>query len=294
MPSYQLYGLTLNTEWPVDIPKGIEQNGIYFHVLPCQHEPLPDHIYKDEKGAYYRIDDYDILSFDFAEFWIQPTIITCHLKDDSKSYLVETLLLGTVLAFYIERYGAIALHGSAVNVDGSCIAFLSGVHGGKSVIASAFVHKCRCFVTDELLVVSKDAIVYPGPPIIHLWPDAVEHIFDLEPTGPGRCRLLVTTPQTTPLRLQSIYILSHGDSLHVEPVTSYKALRALVRCSYMPMVHKALNNLHNRLNALQIISDLADVKLLTYPRSYDHLDDVYDRVIANMFHMEHYGNQSNC
>jgi hypothetical protein len=89
---------------------------------------------------------------------------------------VRADLLGRVMAVAAHVDGAVALHASAVSVDGSAIAFLGPKHAGKSTIAMALVRRGARLLTDDTLVVrfGADGLPWASPGVqrIRLWDDS--------------------------------------------------------------------------------------------------------------------------
>jgi hypothetical protein len=102
-----------------------------------------------------------------------------------------TYLLGPVLGLYLRLAGQVCLHGSAVVLDGRCVAFVGPAGSGKSTLAAVFAALGHAVLTEDVacLDAAGDAFtVRPGYPRIRLWQDS-------EPLLPGRREAL---PKLTP------------------------------------------------------------------------------------------------
>lgn len=170
----------------------------------------------------------------------REVIITCLPDVDER--VISLYIAGTIMAFLSYQRGLIALHASAVEVNGSVVAFVGESGAGKSSTAAAISARGHVVITDDVLPVKQDsnsASVYPAFPQLKLSPEVAATLgHDVE-------SLLVLHPQLHKLgyrvadkfshtnhKLQSIYVLAEGDKLIVEPLSLQQALIELVRHSY--------------------------------------------------------------
>lgn len=104
--------------------------------------------------------------------------IIVQMDDDADVDSVKLYLLGTVLGTILLQRGILAIHGSAVVIDGRCIIFSGCSGAGKSTLSSTFRMMGYPFIADDVSVVSisKDGIpwVYPGYPQQKLCHDSLE------------------------------------------------------------------------------------------------------------------------
>src|SRR5690606_32217957 len=124
----------------------------------------------------YRLSDRDILGHGGAyEFHVQPERIHCHLLDSEDLDRIALALLGSVMAYWLEVRGRIALHAAAVEVDGLAVAFLAGNPGGRSSLAATFMQAGFPLRTGHILPleVGSDgrATGHPGRPQLRCWPE---------------------------------------------------------------------------------------------------------------------------
>jgi hypothetical protein len=156
---------------------------------------------------------------------------------------VRADLLGRVLALAAHTDGHLALHASAVAIDGLGIAFLGRKHAGKSTLAMALVRGGARLITDDTLVVRCDAggsvLAAPGVQRVRLWQDSARALqADVEiaegPKPTIRCltrseRMLDSVP------LAACYVID-GEGAGAAAVTRRRlshpaAAIAYVRCS---------------------------------------------------------------
>jgi hypothetical protein len=143
--------------------------------------------------------------------------IVWYHRDDAIPELVRSIIIGPVIALALELGGFLCLHGSAVTIESSAIAFLGPKHFGKSTLATALTTAGAKLLGDDLLVVrpGPPAIVCPGVASVRLWADMAAAL----PLG-SICNTLIPGVKTTvtgfapaalaeqPAFLDAIYVLS--------------------------------------------------------------------------------------
>jgi hypothetical protein len=99
--------------------------------------------------------------------------IVWYHRSDALPELVRSIIIGPVIALALELGGFLCLHGSAVTIESSAIAFLGPKHFGKSTLATALTTAGAKLLGDDLLVVSPGppAMVCPGVASVRLWAD---------------------------------------------------------------------------------------------------------------------------
>lgn len=91
-------------------------------------------------------------------------------------------VLGRVLSVALHVNGVMALHGSAVEFDGTAVAFLAPKHHGKSTLAAALVRAGAKLLSDDTVAVqpSPSATVHYGVPSMRLCTDSAERFITAE------------------------------------------------------------------------------------------------------------------
>ena len=156
---------------------------------------------------------------------------------------------GPILGFILRRRGTVALHASAVSIDGRAVVFCGCSASGKSTTAAALALKGFPVISDDIVPL-KDELgefeVEPGCPQVCLWPDAVKQLLGaadvlpkLTPTW-EKCFLPLDGyrarfgREKQPLRI--IYIFGspeRTDAPRIEPLPPSKALLQLTANTYM-------------------------------------------------------------
>ena len=92
--------------------------------------------------------------------------------------LVRADLLGGVFSVALHLQGLLCLHGSAVGIDATAVAFLANKGGGKSTLATALCANGCTLVTDDMLPVlpGTPATAWPSMPAVRLLHDSASHL----------------------------------------------------------------------------------------------------------------------
>jgi hypothetical protein len=144
------------------------------------HGPLGQpalRIWNVDGGQFWRIEYFDGTQFWFnrggTEVWgTWPENLTI---EDAATYL-----LGPVLGLLLRMRGSTCLHGSAVSLGDSVVAFVGPQGAGKSTTAAALAQEGCPIVSDDvvaLVEVDGEFQVHPAYPYLCLWPESVEALF---------------------------------------------------------------------------------------------------------------------
>lgn len=154
-------------------------------------------------------------------------------------------LLGIVFAVLVHQRGYLALHASAVAINGSVVVFLGGKGWGKSTLAATLYGRGHNTIADDLVALDINStghtMVIPGYPLLKLMPEAAALALGDKPeTLPHlaigyekRARLAFDRFSQKPLPLKGIYELSKGPDLKIKPLHPQKAIVQLIGNSYI-------------------------------------------------------------
>jgi HPr Serine kinase C-terminal domain len=172
----------------------------------------------------------------------QAREVTITSLPDVDERVISLYISGTIMAFLSYQRGLITLHASAVDVNGSVVAFVGESGAGKSSTAAAMQARGHAIITDDVLPIKPDgnsALVYPAFPQLKLSPEVaaslghdVESLLVLHPQLHKLGHRVADNFSHTNLPIQSIYVLAEGDKLMVEPLSPQQALIELVHYSY--------------------------------------------------------------
>ncbi|HEY2378006.1 MAG TPA: hypothetical protein VGH98_18675 [Gemmatimonadaceae bacterium] len=143
--------------------------------------------------------------------------IVWYYRADALPELVRSIIIGPAISLALELAGFLCLHGSAVAIGDSAVAFVGPKHFGKSTLAVALTAAGARLIGDDLLVVSAGppATIRPGVASVRLWADMTTAL----PLG-AICETLIPGVKTTatgfaghavaaePTPLRAIYALS--------------------------------------------------------------------------------------
>ena len=222
------------------------------------------------------------------------SLIVWYRTEHANLELARSILLGPAVALALELAGLFCLHGSAVVVDGSAVAFLGPKYFGKSTLAMALTAAGGRLIGDDLLA------VHPGPPVtvrpgvasVRLWPD-VAAALPLERV----CGTLIPGVKTTatdftkaalafsPCPLKAVYLLAPAPkgtlpiavSRERLPVT--EATVALAHQTKLPDSLVGLQGAGARLALAAAVATRVTVWKLHIVRDVSELDYVVQQII---------------
>ncbi len=225
---YRLCGVTLETDWPMVSPlvRATDEADLRFSVVsesPDRGKWQVETEINNPAGAHYleigRVGSIEVLRFiDTGDAWfVADDEIVFHLLRPEHDYQVEVILLGVLLAYWLERRGVSAFHGAAVAGEGWSIGILGPNGSGKTSLALELIDRGRRLVTDDLLAVSIDgheALAHPSFPQVRLWPKQARRLLGttagLEKAHPAYEKLRVPMSEAQlavdPTKLVGLYV----------------------------------------------------------------------------------------
>lgn len=141
--------------------------------------------------AYATPGAYRLVFDDTGTFEINPKkrTISWYPGPGATEAAVRADLLGRVIAFAAHSDGCLALHASAVCIDGHAIAFVGAKGAGKSTLALALVQAGARLMTDDTLIVRLDEQrvpwAAPGVQRVRLWEDSARALGAAASHGAG-------------------------------------------------------------------------------------------------------------
>jgi hypothetical protein len=153
--------------------------------------------------------------------------------------IIRSYLVGMVMGILLYQRGRVVLHASAVEVEGSAVAFMGNSGQGKSSLAAALQSHGHRLCNDDVTPVNLDgdvAIAYPGFPQLKLTSESAaalgynpDSLFELNALEEKRGYRVRDTFTQTPIPLQCVYVLEQGDDMQVSsPLNPSDALMELV------------------------------------------------------------------
>lgn len=250
----------------------------------------------------YCVDSSDIIRFaGIADFCLSRERIVCNLLDLTYYDQVEILLLGTVLAFWLERQKVPVLHASAVVVEERAVAFLASNTGGKSSLAAGLMQLGYPLLTDDILPVAFDGDVFwgrPGYPQMRLWPDQAMHFLgqynDLRrvhpvhakrriPIGPHGLGTFCSMAQP----LGCLYLPQRrdpkegGPTVEITPVPPQEALIELMRYSFVARMIAAAGMQQQRFAYFGHLVQQVPLRRVSYPNGVEYLASIREKILED-------------
>jgi hypothetical protein len=270
---YRAYGLTLGCDTPVSALRqertDLERYDVVVNLgpetdwvgearrLPSQLEhPRPGDVGRDNSPftltSYGAGEFFELAYGNEALFFVDGgaerlwgTCLPPLTMDDLAVYL-----RGPVMGFVLRRRGIMALHASAVTVEGRAVVLCGPSESGKSTTAAALALRGAPVLSDDITALSEggaDFQVEPGYPRICLWPDAVRDLLGQPDALPKltpsweKCFLPLDGNnakfEVRRKPLGSVYLLgaraAEANAPRIEEVGAREALLNLVQNTYM-------------------------------------------------------------
>ncbi|WP_414564365.1 MULTISPECIES: hypothetical protein [unclassified Anabaena] len=271
MFSYFAYGLAIKSEIellefiPAQLPGDIT-------IRWNRNATIPDEV-KGNHTCFIKVTLEEAILFDkkAALFIIRNgcEIIVTPLNDDER--LISLYIVGTIMSILLYQRGLFVLHGSAVEFDGSAIAFVGKSGWGKSTIAAALHTKGHRIITDDVVAISTETdtiTVFPGYPQFKLFPEVAEIL------GHDQSELLLLHSQLkkggfrvaknfsqTALPLKRIYMLSKDSTVGIKQLRSPESLTELMRNS-LPTRWYQVHNTAQFLQCTKIAKNIPSYRLI--------------------------------
>jgi len=139
------------------------------------------------RGFWFRYDDGTEFVLDLDATRIRGSWTEASSLEDAATYL-----LGPVLGFALRLRGVLALHASAVLIDGRAVVLVGPSGAGKSTTAAAFARAGVPVLADDVVavrVVDGETLAYPSYRLLRLWDESERILFGTS----GRLPLLTPT-----------------------------------------------------------------------------------------------------
>jgi hypothetical protein len=171
----------------------------------------------------------------------QFTHVTHHVDHSADEGLVTVLASGTLLAVKLLLDGKLALHASAVAVDGKAVAFIGASGMGKSTLAALLCADGGLLVTDDVLHISdpgSTALAWPGATECRLRERAtsITRLYAgngaVRRTADGRTAIAPAVHASAPLPLAACVVpvpSRDGRTVNMRRLAPHEALLTLVR-----------------------------------------------------------------
>jgi hypothetical protein len=239
---YQAYGLRLRSAFALPGPSVAERQA----DVAIRRGALPRGLPAGPPSDYwFRVDDGEVTIYSegVAVGLLQEgKRVIVDPSPEAPDALLQSFLLGPVLAFLLHQRGLLVLHASAVRIGEGAVAFLGAPGAGKSSTAAALYARGHAVVGDDLVAVQTESappVVFPGFPLLRLCRDTWDHYAAREaawdaPAVEEDKSVWVADRgfRPDPLPLRRLYALADGDRGGLEPMRPADAVVELARQTF--------------------------------------------------------------
>ncbi|HEY7568513.1 MAG TPA: hypothetical protein VH762_13120 [Gemmatimonadaceae bacterium] len=198
MPNYAVYGGCLRSVVPIPElrPMGGERDPSWVFEIASGEAPIldsahvvgQDELLQDVHATLLRAPTTVRLQFDDTGIFDvrdEGNRIVWYPKDGAQPDVARADLVGRVLPLVQHDRGLLALHASAVCIDGQAIGFMAPKNYGKSSLAMSLVtgHGGKLLTDDTLIVSPSTGVAAPGVHSVRLWSETASRFDGL---GAGR------------------------------------------------------------------------------------------------------------
>lgn len=206
---------------------------------------------------------------------------------------VRQYLLGMSLGVLLYQRNWLPMHVSALKTPSGVWAFTGHSGAGKSTLG-AWLHYTQGWpmISDDVAVIKPeddDAYLYPGPPRVKLWKDALQSLgIDTEGlvrdlTRHDKYHLMVDEAfHRQPEPLKALVILersAEGEKASLEPLKGVEAFRTVMGALYRPDVGQEFNSPADLMGRIAKLTDRIDVYRYRRPWSLDDMDSSVENLL---------------
>jgi hypothetical protein len=204
----------------------------------------------------------------------------------AKAEDIQRHLMGTLIGTILHQRGVFPLEASCVALRGDAagVGFAGRAGAGKSTLVATMLRRGADFVSDDICVIAP-----PGLGGLQVWPGAARvrldqtglaaplgPASDLDPAGGNRgkfrFRMNASLPQTSPVALNAIYLLTDGEGPpRIERLTGLHAISALVDDTYLLAIARDLGLGSQVFRLAAIAADRLPVARLIRPHGLEYL-----------------------
>lgn len=227
-----------------------------------------------------------------ANFLIEDGRVTCDLEVEPDAPELVPVIFGNVLACICWRRRQLALHASAVAIDGKAVLLPGPVATGKSVLAEALARRGHVVLTDEVAVV-RDGLCFPCGAPLQLADDALAAAgIDPAPLPlyenfpiPKRHWNLMRAPELRPYPIAAVFRLSKGEpGAALEPVllAGEEVADTVLEQYYWKDMLTLLDSRTWAERDAEVLADRAAIYRLAVPRSLDRIGEAAELIERTM------------
>jgi len=222
-------------------------------------------------------------------FLLRGSEVICALETAPDAPEITAAVYGNVLACISWRRGQLALHGSAVAIDGRAVLLLGPRDLGKSLLASALARRGHSLLSDEVAAVA-GARCFPAGSMLSLADDAL-NAAGIAPDPlpqytnfPLAKRLWIAgpRPEPRPYEIAAVLRLKKAEaSAPIEPMRleGEEAIETVLDQFYRRDMLKILDTGSAARREAEALIDAAPVYRFPVPRTLTRVDEVADHIL---------------
>ncbi|SDK79792.1 Hpr(Ser) kinase/phosphatase [Franzmannia pantelleriensis] len=252
---YSVYGLTVASS--LVLPELLQasataapdleiENG---HITPlCDHEGKEPWVSASNAITQLYFNDIVRLRIEHGQRIIVESLHAEDSQQEAESRDIRLFLLGGGLGAALYQRSWLPLHLSAVKTTAGVWGFTGRSGAGKSTLAAwLHYHHGWPLVSDDVAVIrpeENDPVLYPGPPRLKLWKDALKALglstHGLEPDRTRLDKYQLSHHQGFQASKQSLHALvvledvPHNETASIERITGLDAFQAVIATLYRP------------------------------------------------------------
>ncbi len=223
-----------------------------------------------------------------GHFLIRARQVTCDFEVPPDAPVLASIVFGNIAACLSWRRHRLALHGSAVAIDGRALVLPGGLGAGKSVLAAALVRRGHVLLADEVAVIS-DGMCFPAGGTLQLADDALAAaVIDADGLPvydhfriPKRHWIAGPPPQARAYPVAAIICLARA-----RPAAPIDLLRlrgkaaeaAILKQFYWPEMLEVLDSRAWAATEAAATAERVPIFDLAVPRSLDRVEEVADHL----------------
>lgn len=198
------------------------------------------------------------------------------------SYL-RIIILGPALTLLLHQRKNLILHSSAVNINGSVVAFLGTNGMGKSTTLFALNKRGYPLITDDILSVSFNEysvpLVNPSYPRLKLREDVMNFMYENLDSTPKthlyseKYSYVTDNFSSKPILLSKIYLVEKADANGLDSVSPTESLMQLIKSSYCYEIFRENEIVENLIQCANLVERVS-IKRLKINHSLKKLQDL--------------------
>lgn len=209
--------------------------------------------------------------------------ITGHVDENE----LASVIIGWAIAYLFTQRGHIALHSTALDIEGKGV-LISGISGaGKSTTALSLISKGYKYLTDDVTIINPENMtILPAYPLQKVCQSEIHGLQQdrLLYINEAREKYSYYNPEqfcNTPRKIHTIILLDIGDNNQLTVVESTGLDRYLniLSCQYLAEIYRDSDTPASSMFRCLQIAGSTRLHLITRPRHLNTINSVSDRII---------------